>query len=132
MASGSQLRRIKCPLCDFCALSIQLVLSHLRLVHSSDPNFNVMCGISGCCTTSVSFSALYQHIYKKHKDEGIIKSRTAPSIVKPVTDSSNLFPVWSESMDYEYSLNEGTYIVRICKWNIANGHLETNQIWQFF
>ena len=68
MASGSQLSSVKCPLCNFYALSIQLVLSHLRLVHSSDPNFNVMCGISGCYKTSESFSALYQHIYKKHKD----------------------------------------------------------------
>ena len=97
MASGSQLSSVKCPLCNFYALSIQLVLSHLRLVHSSDPNFNVMCGISGCYKTSESFSALYQHIYKKHKDEGIIKSRTTLSTVKPV-DSSDLFPGTSSGL----------------------------------
>lgn len=111
MASKNQLKRIKCPLCTFYALSIQLVLSHLRLVHSSDPNFNVMCGISGCCTTSKSFSALYQHVYKKHKDEGIIKSRTTLSVVKPV-DSSGSFPSSSSlesfSSDHEYSLIEGS------------------------
>ena len=97
MASGSQLSSVKCPLCNFYALSIQLVLSHLRLVHSSDPNFNVMCGISGCYKTSESFSALYQHIYKKHKDEGIIKSRTTLSTVRPV-DSSDLFPGTSSGL----------------------------------
>ena len=58
----------KCPLCVFVALTIPLVLSHLRLVHSSDPNISVVCGIGGCYMTAKSFSALYQHIRKKHKD----------------------------------------------------------------
>lgn len=63
------------PLCVFVALTIPLILSHLRFVHASDPNFFVTCAIGGCCTTAKSFSALYQHIYKKHKDAGIIQSR---------------------------------------------------------
>ena len=66
-----------CPMsmCVFAAPSISLILSHLRLVHSSDPNFCVTCGIGGCCTTARSFSALYQHIRKKHKDAGVIQER---------------------------------------------------------
>ena len=61
----------KCPICVFMALTIPLILSHLRLVHANDPNFSVVCGIDGCCTTAKSFSALYQHIYRNHKDAGI-------------------------------------------------------------
>ena len=103
MASGSQLRRIKSPLCDFCTLSIQLVISHLRLVHSSDPNFHVMCGISGCRSAFSSFSALYQHIYKKYKDEGIIKSR---SIIEPVNSPSSVSA--EQLLDQECSLIEAS------------------------
>ena len=66
--TSGQYARFKCPLCVFQALNI-------RLVHSSDPRFSVVCGIGGCSNTSKSFSALYQHIYKKHKDSGIIQSR---------------------------------------------------------
>ena len=40
-----------CPLCTFIAISIPLILSHLRVVHSSDPNFRVNCGIDGCSTS---------------------------------------------------------------------------------
>ena len=69
----------KCPICVFMALTIPLILSHLRLVHANDPNFSVVCGIDGCCTTAKSFSALYQHIYRKHKDAGIINSRLEAS-----------------------------------------------------
>ena len=35
-------------MCSFEAPTVRLVLSHLRSVHSNDPQFNVMCGISGC------------------------------------------------------------------------------------
>ena len=56
----------RCPLCCVVAVSVTLLLSHLRCAHSCDPNFNVICGLGGCITTSRSFSALYFHIYRKH------------------------------------------------------------------
>ena len=62
----------KCPLCVFESCSRRLQLSHLRTVHSNDPRFNVQCGLGGCGYTATSFSALYSHIYRHHKDEGII------------------------------------------------------------
>lgn len=62
----------RCPLCTFEARAIPVVLSHLRVVHSSDPRFNVACGINGCASTSKSFPALYSHIYRHHPD--IIKN----------------------------------------------------------
>ena len=55
-----------CPLCSVVAVSVTLLLSHLRCAHASDPNFDVICGLSGCKTTLQSFSALYFHIYRKH------------------------------------------------------------------
>ena len=73
MASSSSVK--KCPLCNFQALDNWQILSHLHLVHSSDPNFSVMCGIGGCCTTFKSFPTLYQYIYKKHKGSGVIQPR---------------------------------------------------------
>ena len=65
----------KCPLCVFQAPTIQLVLQHMRSVHSSDPNFLVTCGLNGCPRTFRNFSSFYQHIYRNHKDTGIIQSR---------------------------------------------------------
>ena len=35
----------------------------------------VQCGIDGCSYTGRSFSALYSHIYRKHKESGIIRQR---------------------------------------------------------
>jgi hypothetical protein len=36
---------VRCPMCSFEASNARLTLCHLRIVHSSDPNFNVLCGI---------------------------------------------------------------------------------------
>ena len=44
-----------------------LGLKHLRLVHRNDPRFLVQCGIDGCSYSGRSFSALYSHIYRTHK-----------------------------------------------------------------
>ena len=55
-----------CPMCNFTGPSVGVILSHLRVIYVSDPNFKVTCGIDGCVTTFRSFSALYSHIYRKH------------------------------------------------------------------
>ena len=68
--------RIKnCPLCpNFSALSLQTVISHIRIVHSNDPRFKFTCGLAGCAaTTYKSFSALYSHLYRHHS--WLIKKR---------------------------------------------------------
>ena len=64
------------PICaTFVAPSLPYLLSHLRLVHSHDPRFNVACGLDGCTYSARSFSALYSHIYRKHQASGAIQPR---------------------------------------------------------
>ena len=75
-----------CPLCTFEAPSVKNVMSHLHAVHSSDPNFVVICGLDGCTTTSRSFSALYSHVYRHHSD--IIEKRKEPMLLYPLEDIS--------------------------------------------
>lgn len=50
------------------------ILSHIRTVHSHDPQFLVTCGLEGCTTTFKTFSSLYSHVYRKHSD--VIKKRS--------------------------------------------------------
>lgn len=68
----------KCPMCTFEARSLPTVISHIHIVHSSDPDFLVTCGLDGCATTSKSFAALYSHIYRNHPN--IIKKRNFPNV----------------------------------------------------
>ena len=70
-----------CSMCSFEAPTVRLVLSHLRSVHSSDPRFNVMCGIDGCARTYRTFSGLHSHIYRCHwtSTRGITNSVDTPS-----------------------------------------------------
>ena len=77
VATHRSLAMKACPLCNFEAPSVKNVMSHLRTVHSSDPNFSVACGLNGCGVTSRSFPALYSHIYRKHPD--IIQKRRPTS-----------------------------------------------------
>ena len=64
-----------CPMCQFESPTMALSLSHLRLLHGSDPSFCVQCGLDGCSYTGKSFSSLYSHIYRHHPDCGIIQKR---------------------------------------------------------
>ena len=64
-----------CPMCHFQTPTMALCLSHLRLVHASDPQFCVRCRIDGCTYSGKSFSALYSHIYRKHPQCGAIHKR---------------------------------------------------------
>ena len=65
----------KCPMCQFDSPTLALNLSHLRLLHGSDPRFSVQCGVGGCSYTGTSSSALYSHIYRRHPKCGIIQKR---------------------------------------------------------
>lgn len=57
-----------CPLCDeFSAPSFQLLLLHIRLVHSSQPGFSVSCGIHGCQHTFRNMKTFTNHIYGFHQ-----------------------------------------------------------------
>ena len=64
-----------CPLCGFFSPSVQLHVSHYRLVHSKDLNFSVSCGIDGCVELFRSFSAYNSHVYRKHRAALGIKTR---------------------------------------------------------
>ena len=58
-----------CPLCEgFVVPTYRLWLSHLRHIHSHDPNFHVTCGINSCPRTFRVFSSLYSHVYRSHRD----------------------------------------------------------------
>ena len=66
-----------CPLCGFLSPSLTLYVSHLRLVHSQDRNFSVICGISNCTKSFRRFAAFGSHVYRHHRsDLGLEKSET--------------------------------------------------------
>lgn len=87
--SASVCSSYKCPMCHFESPTIALSLSHLRLLHSSDPRFRVQCGIGGCAYMDRSFSALYSHIYHCHPESGIVQKRehqlTIPQEIESAT-----------------------------------------------
>jgi len=57
----------ECPLCGQFAPTLSLYISHLRLVHSKDRPFSVVCGIGGCKEVFGTFSGLNTHIYRHHR-----------------------------------------------------------------
>ena len=59
---------MQCPICGLVLLILKLYVSHLRLVHAKDPNFNLMCGVGGCREVFRAFSAFNSHIYRHHRE----------------------------------------------------------------
>lgn len=55
-----------CPYCteDFIAPSEVLLLTHIRLVHSLDPNFSIQCNKDGCSRTFTNFRTYQNHCLK--------------------------------------------------------------------
>ena len=97
---GPSLHQKQCPMCSFECPSVAILLSHLRLVHSSDPRFLVCCGIDSCTVTSRSFSSLYTHVYRHHPGAGI-RRRSANSL-------SMELPTVCESDSHEDTFQCGT------------------------
>ena len=58
---------LQCQMCDCVSPSITLYVSHLRLVHSKDSSFNLICNIEGCKATFGAFAAYNSHIYRRHR-----------------------------------------------------------------
>lgn len=48
--------------------NLTLHISHLRLVHSSDQFFSVVCGVRGCRETFGAFAAFNSHVYRHHRN----------------------------------------------------------------
>ena len=57
----------RCPICGYYSPSLVLHISHLRLVHSCDPSFQVSCDIGGCQEVFQTFSAFNSHVYRRHR-----------------------------------------------------------------
>ena len=66
---------MECSLCATCLPSLASYISHLRLVHATDPSFNIKCGINHCSSTFKSFGGFNSHLYRHHRDAlGLIQS----------------------------------------------------------
>ena len=62
-----EMSNYNCPLClEFTGLRFHQLLSHTRLVHSSRPGFQIVCGINGC-PRSFTLKKMYRnHLYGDH------------------------------------------------------------------
>ena len=52
-----------CPYCAeaYCAPSEELLMTHIRIVHASDPNFLIQCSLNGCERTFANFRTYQNH-----------------------------------------------------------------------
>lgn len=66
--------------CLFVALSLRALLSHINTVHSSSPDFRVVCGIDGCSQEYRVYNSFYYHVKRRHASHFIShKSRSSGS-----------------------------------------------------
>lgn len=55
-------RTVNCVYCDFRSPSEQLLLVHIRQVHSNDPNFRIECDIEQCRRMFTNYRSYINHI----------------------------------------------------------------------
>lgn len=60
----------RCSMCvDYMAVSLKLLLSHMRRNHANDAGFHVLCGLDGCPRTYRRFVSFRNHLIRKHNFE---------------------------------------------------------------
>ena len=58
---------LTCPLCPLRGFpSVSALLTHIRLMHSDQPNFLLQCNLQGCCRTFTNFLTYRNHVYAFH------------------------------------------------------------------
>ena len=59
-----------CTVCPaFQTLQLKSWMHHVRMVHSTTPNFKVRCPVNNCPSEYTIYHSLYKHISKHHKLE---------------------------------------------------------------
>lgn len=57
----------ECSICMiYFALTLRIILSHIRREHSIGPNFSVTCNVDGCPETYNKFNSFYRHVQRQH------------------------------------------------------------------
>ena len=60
----------RCSLCFiFFALTLRILLSHIRREHSTRPNFSITCNVNGCPETYKKFNSFYRNVQWQHSHQ---------------------------------------------------------------
>lgn len=105
---------VKCQICDLLSPNFRLHVSHLRLVHSKDCNFDVNCGIKGCSKRFLAFSAFNTHIYRHHRSEMGLDTSLESSVGVCTNLLHNVIQEPEESTDTCYENSIGCNAALIC------------------
>ena len=92
-----------CPFCASLSSTLKLYVSHLRIVHSKDPKFNIICGIGGCREVFRAFSAFNSHIYRHHRTEMGVNCTVEEGHLELGTDA---VATGQESFENEYESSD--------------------------
>ena len=103
-----------CPCCiesEFRAPSEVLLLTHIRLVHSCDPNFSIQCSLDGCSRTFKNFRTFQNHRLLKHRhavsepagppNTEILNTGDFDELDNPESDHASLTPCLPSNSDVQ-------------------------------
>ena len=74
-----EIEAVSCQLCSLLSPNLWTYISHVRQVHSKQPNFSLICGIQGCSQEFRAFSAFNSHVYHAHRDTLGLSTSTGES-----------------------------------------------------
>ena len=79
-----------CSLCNIYLPTGSAYVSHMRLVHSRDPNFSITCGLEKCQRWFRSFGTFNSHVYRDHRNY-IVGGAATPTALRR-TDRREIEP----------------------------------------
>ena len=57
---------VNCPLCESQFATVSIFMTHLKMVHSNEPNFCIQCNMQECQRMFRNFYTFHNHIYSMH------------------------------------------------------------------
>ena len=109
---------IQYPLCSYQVLKLKQLVSHLRLVHSGDPNFELVCGIGGCQQKFCTFSAFNSHVYRIHRAALGLQAElhdVSDEDNPPSMSSSQAVETVESEMDYDDMEAQVKFVIPCCR-----------------
>ena len=87
---------LSCPLCSSDLPTEPLLLQHIRVCHSWDPNFSIQCIVRGCCRTFGNYRTFQNHLLK-HGSHTTVPVTTQECISIDNVEAADTVPLNTQS-----------------------------------
>ena len=109
---------LSCPLCSSDLPTEPLLLQHIRVCHSWDPNFSIQCIVRGCCRTFGNYRTFQNHLLK-HGSHTTVPVTTQECISIDNVEAADTVPLNTQSTIANLEAVASTINSLVCTFHMS-------------